>query len=450
MPQTRFGRALLASSALIAATVPGVLVTTAAHAQPTHVSNPYSGATVFIDPQYADEVESSYNSTVGSNPTLAAQMATAASYPTFHWLDSIETMNGTFGGLSLTQELNDALTEESGTTPIVWQGVVYDLPGRDCAALASNGEIPLTTAGLTEYEQDYINPMVTTLSSSAYDNIRFVLVIEPDSLPNMATNTGQSGGTNTAQSATALSSGLYEDAYEYAVQQLATLANVYEYLDIAHSAWLGWSNNASSTATIYTDMINGTNLTGSQTTPATKVSEGFAAVSGFVDDTANYTPLVEPYMTATESIGGNAVDSDSFYQFNPTIDENGFINEQRSDLSSDGWPISSLNWITDTGRSGWGATSASVPGNTASPINVRPTAASTSTTLATFVQDSKVDLRDFRGEWCNQADAGIGQPPLGAPSADYQAPSSVSGVTAPIQNFVWVKGPASLTAPARR
>ena len=28
--------------------------------------------------------------------------------------------------------------------------VIYDLPGRDCAALASNGEIPATAAGLTE------------------------------------------------------------------------------------------------------------------------------------------------------------------------------------------------------------------------------------------------------------------------------------------------------------
>ena len=206
--RSRAGRGVLASSAVIAAALPGVLVVSAAHAQPAHDSNPYSGATVFIDPQYADEVETSYNATVGTNPGLAAQMATVASYPTFHWLDSIETMNGTNGNLSLTQELDEAVAEQSGATPIVWQGVVYDLPGRDCAALASNGEIPLSPAGLSEYEQGYIDPMAATMSEAAYSNVRMVLVVEPDSLPNLATNTGQSGGTNTSACADPNTSGI--------------------------------------------------------------------------------------------------------------------------------------------------------------------------------------------------------------------------------------------------
>jgi cellulose 1,4-beta-cellobiosidase len=454
---------------MVAVAVPAVMITQAASATTTHVADPYTGATVALDPQYVDEVESSYNATVGTNPTLAAQMATVASYPTFHWLVSPTSINPTDGGLSLTQELNDAVAQEQGTTPVVWQGVVYDLPGRDCAALASNGDIPLTTAGLTQYEQDFINPLAQTFSNAAYSNVRIVLVFEPDSLPNLATNTGQSGGTNTTACANAYTSGIYEAAYEYALSTLGILPNVYLYLDIGHSGWLGWSGNATAAATVFTDMVNGVNLCGkvpnavscsAQTVPATAVatpswgSNGFAAVTGFVDDTANYTPLVEPYMTATESssnTGNQEVESANFYQWNSTIDENGFIAEQRSDLAAAGWPSSSLNWITDTGRDGWGASSTSVPGNTDYTINPstgqltttlaqRPTGPDTSATdVNTFVDASKIDLRDFRGEWCNQADAGLGQPPVG--TSDYTAPSSVSGVTAPIQNFVWIKPP---------
>ena len=66
--------------------------------------------------------------------------------------------------------------------------MIYDLPGRDCAALASNGEIPATAAGLTEYETQYINPIVSILRQFASSPIRVVAIIEPDSLPNVVTN----------------------------------------------------------------------------------------------------------------------------------------------------------------------------------------------------------------------------------------------------------------------
>ncbi len=83
LPKLKLGRAFLASAALVATAVPAVLaasatVASAATDTATHVSNPYSGATIFLDPDYVDSVETSYNATVGSNPTLAAQMATVA------------------------------------------------------------------------------------------------------------------------------------------------------------------------------------------------------------------------------------------------------------------------------------------------------------------------------------------------------------------------------------
>src|SRR2546422_718251 len=66
------------------------------------------------------------------------------------------------------------------------QLVIYDLPGRDCAALASNGELQATD--IDRYEHDYIDPIATILGDPAYANLRIVTVVEIDSIPNLVTN----------------------------------------------------------------------------------------------------------------------------------------------------------------------------------------------------------------------------------------------------------------------
>src|SRR5689334_23739450 len=66
------------------------------------------------------------------------------------------------------------------------QFVIYNLPGRDCAALASNGE--LGPNDLPRYKTEYIDPIAAILADSKYANLRIVTVVEVDSLPNLVTN----------------------------------------------------------------------------------------------------------------------------------------------------------------------------------------------------------------------------------------------------------------------
>jgi cellulose 1,4-beta-cellobiosidase len=70
--------------------------------------------------------------------------------------------------------------------------VIYDLPNRDCAALASNGEILCEDAtcaqGLNTYKTQYVDKVVAILAK--YSDVKTVVIIEPDSLPNLATNLG--------------------------------------------------------------------------------------------------------------------------------------------------------------------------------------------------------------------------------------------------------------------
>ena len=192
---------------------------------------------------------------------------------------------------------------------------------------------------------------------------------------------------------------------QYALNKLHAIPNVYTYLDIAHSGWLGWDDNRTRTIQLYTTMARGT-------------TAGFASVDGFITNTSNYTPLAEPYLTDPNlNIGGQQVRSARFYEWNAYFDELDFTAALHAGFVAQGWP-SSIGFLIDTSRNGWGGAA-------------RPTGVSTSTDLNTYVNASKVDRRQHRGLWCNVNGAGIGMPPQAAPA----------GYGSHIDAFVWVKPP---------
>ena len=70
------------------------------------------------------------------------------------------------------------------------------------------------------------------------EKVPIVLVIEPDSLPNLASNLADPHCGNTATQAA------YLQGVTYAVTAIAKAApKVTLYLDAAHGGWLGWENN---------------------------------------------------------------------------------------------------------------------------------------------------------------------------------------------------------------
>ncbi|MBV9384054.1 MAG: glycoside hydrolase family 6 protein, partial [Streptosporangiaceae bacterium] len=359
----------------------------------THVADPFSGATSYLNPDYVKEVQAQASAD-GSSAEAAV-----AKYQTAIWLDQIAAINGggSTGRTGLKQQLTNAEAQanSSGQT-VEAEIVVYDLPGRDCAALASNGEIPATAAGLTEYETQYIDPIASILSQFEFSNLRIVAVIEPDSLPNVVTNQSKSA----CQTATSY----YEQGIEYALNKLHAIPNVYNYMDIAHSAWLGWPSNMSQTPAVYNTVVKAT-------------TAGYNSIDGFISDTANYTPTQEPLLTnPTLSIGGQPVDSATFYQYNPTFDELTYDTQMYNTLVSAGFP-SSKRFLIDTSRNGWGPT--------------HPTTITQASDVNTYVADNKIDKRPFRGDWCNQNNAGIGARPQDEPL----------GTSSPIEAYVWIKPP---------
>lgn len=154
-----------------------------------HQNNPFVGATGYLNPDYSTLVDTSIGLT--SDASLKAKMETVKSYPTAVWIDRIDAINGganNAGRKSIEEHLDAALAQKKAGTPITASFVIYNLPGRDCRALASNGELPLTLAALQTYKTDYIDVIAGIFAKPKYQDIRIIAIIEPDSLPNLVTN----------------------------------------------------------------------------------------------------------------------------------------------------------------------------------------------------------------------------------------------------------------------
>ncbi len=359
----------------------------------SRVDNPYEGAVPYVNPDWAALVVKEANGQTGS---LAKAMLRVSRQPTFIWLDRIAAIAGTATVKGVRHHLDAALAQQTASQQqVVVQFVVYDLPNRDCNALASNGELLISQNGFARYKTEFIDPLVTILKSPTYSTLRVVTLIEVDSLPNLVTN------PNVPKCQEAAGPGGYIDGVTYALNQLATVPNVYNYIDIGHSGWLGWDDNRNKAITQLAAVIDGT-------------TQKWNSVAGFASNSANYTPVEEPNLPdPNASLSGNPLRSASFYEWNPNFDELDYVTSMRTALIAKGAP-QRLGMLIDTGRNGWGGAA-------------RPSAA-TGSTVNDFANSGRIDRRLHRGNWCNQSGAGIGALPVAAPHPGVHA-------------FVWVKPP---------
>lgn len=343
------------------------------------VDNPFAGVQWYVDPIWSAKAS--------AEPGGDA----IAGYSTAVWMDRIGAIEGPSDGdgMGLRDHLNEAVAQGAG----LFTFVVYDLPNRDCAALASNGELRISEGGFERYKNEYINEIAQILSDAAYETMRIAAVIEVDSLPNLVTN------LNEPDCQEANGPGGYVDGIRYALQELGKIDNVYSYVDIAHSGWLGWSNNFSASVQLIGDAVS-------------NLGNGINDIAGFVSNSANYTPVEEPYLSNPDlQVGGMQVKSADFYEFNPYFEELKFVTDWRNAMIARGLP-SNIGMLIDTGRNGWGGSG-------------RPSGVSSSTNINNYVNESRIDRRSHRGNWCNQA-GGVGYRPQASPYAGIDA-------------YVWVK-----------
>ncbi|KDQ10583.1 glycoside hydrolase family 6 protein [Botryobasidium botryosum FD-172 SS1] len=280
----------------------GGSTTTISASGPAPTDNPYTGYSVYLSPYYAAEVAAAAKT---MNSTWASKAASIAQVPTFTWYDVSTKVP------SLGNDLANAssIQKSTGKKQIV-QIVVYDLPDRDCAAKASNGEFSIANGGAAKY-QAYIDAIASQIT--AHPDVRVVAIIEPDSLGNLVTNMGNPVCANAAPT--------YKSLIAYAIQKLSQ-PNIYLYLDAGHAGWLGWPANLSPAAQLFAQILT--------------MAGGTFRVRGLATNVSNYNAL----RTSTP---------DPITQENPNYDEELYINALAPLLQQNTFPA---QFIVDQGRSG--------------------------------------------------------------------------------------------------
>ena len=352
------------------------------------VDNPYAGADVYVNPDWRAAAQA------GGAP------ASIYNQPTGVWLDRIAAISSGSAGsntMGLEDHLDEAVLQDqaNGSRPLVFQVVIYNLPGRDCSALASNGE--LGPNEIDRYKTEYIDEITRIIASKpAYQNLRIVAIIEIDSLPNLVTN------TNVPLCAQMQQNGNYVEGVGYATAELAKLG-VYTYIDAAHHGWIGWDTNFNPTAQVICQALNAGGASPSD-------------LHGLITNTANYSALQEPFIDINGTINGQQIRQSDWIDWNQYNEELSFAQAFRQQVVNSCSGVDpNIGMLIDTSRNGWGGPN-------------RPTGPSASTDLNTFVDQSRIDRRIHKGNWCNQAGAGLGERPQANPAAGIDA-------------YVWIKPP---------
>jgi len=305
-------------------------------------TNPFEGKTFYVNPAYQAELDTSIATATGAVKDTLTKMRDV---PSAYWLDVMAkiTPNTTTAAAGI---LADA--QKKGNQLVVF--IVYDLPNRDCHAKASNGEICCTynsdktcnfdaggdcATGISTYKTQYIDPLAKVLAQYQ-STVPIVLIIEPDSLPNLATNTADPHCGNSATKAS------YEQGIPYAINTLhQSCPNCAIYVDAAHSGWLGWPNNMQSFSQEVSRL-------------------GFAkSIRGFATNVANYQPVGT--MCASTDVNycmNNAHPSEPccadpchlLTNYNPCNNEMNYIKALNQSLYQS--TQTSFHFVVDTGRNG--------------------------------------------------------------------------------------------------
>jgi cellulose 1,4-beta-cellobiosidase len=268
--------------------------------------SPFADVQFYVNPEFVAQVEK----TAKATPADAALLRKVEAFPTAVWMDSIARAK------SVGHYLEDAEAQaKKSGKPTLILFALYDLPARDCSATASAGELDLKT-GEQRYKDEFIAPIAAQFK--AHPSLRIVTVLEPDSLPNIATNASD------PKSKCAAADPVYRHSIAAAIKALQ-LPNVSIYLDAAHAGWLGWDGNREKIAKIFKSVLDD--------------AGGPNTIRGFAVNVSNYDPPT----------GG---DSKRLESSNPSADEITYTQKLAESLAKEG--ITGKGFIIDTSRSGKG------------------------------------------------------------------------------------------------
>jgi cellulose 1,4-beta-cellobiosidase len=292
----------VALAALVAAVIFGSAAGAAAPRTPAS-KNPFQGAHIYVNPDYVSAVRDVRK----RNPGATALLEKMEALPTAVWASALADTR------EVPRHLDAARREQARDgVPVVTVFVLYDLPGRDCNAESSAGELSPDAAGEARYRQEFVD--VIAAAFRTHRDQRIVVVLEPDSLSNLVTNMGNPR--------CAAVSGIYKRGIAYAITKLAQ-PNVSLYLEAAHAGWLGWPKNLARSVPLYKEVLD--------------MAGGPQRVRGFAVNVSNYDPVKVSNPTPRDPAG-------------PADDEVGYVDDLSRALAKVG--ITDKGFLIDTGRNG--------------------------------------------------------------------------------------------------
>jgi cellulose 1,4-beta-cellobiosidase len=275
----------------------------AARQRPPNAANPFAGAHLYVNPDYVGDLRK----VAGRHPEAAPLLRKMEAFPTAIWESSIADT------ASVSRHLDAARRQQQEErAPVASVFVVYDLPGRDCNAAASAGELTADAAGEARYQHQFIDPIAAAFRAHA--DQRIAVVLEPDSLANLVSN------LDNPRCATA--AGIYKRGIAYAISKLS-MPHVAVYLDAAHAGWLGWPKNLTRSIPLFKEVL--------------QMAGGAERIRGFAVNVSNYDPVSAP-------------DAGHRDPSTPASDELGYVADLARGLEQAG--ITGKGFVIDTGRNG--------------------------------------------------------------------------------------------------
>ena len=131
-----------------------------------------------------------------------------------------------------------------------------------------------------------------------------------------------------SEAACAQAAPYYKAGVKYALDKLHAIPNVYNYIDIGHSGWLGWDTNAGPSATLLADVAK------THDAPASRRSTASSATWPTRRRSSSRT-----CPDSTISVGGTPIRSSSFYEWNFDFDEADYTAHMYSLLTAAGLPV---------------------------------------------------------------------------------------------------------------
>lgn len=229
-------------------------------ARATDGSNPFAGARIYVNPDYT----AALRAVAQRHPEAAPLVRKMEALPTAIWASSIHDTT------SVAHHLDAARRQQlTGGLPVVTVFTVYNLPGRDCSAASSAGELTPDAAGEARYEHQFIDPIAAAFR--AHRDQRIAVVLEPDSLANLVTNLDKPRCAAVAD--------IYKRGVAYAISTLS-MPHVSIYLDAAHAGWLGWPKNLVRAVPLFKEVL--------------QMAGGAHRIRGFALNVSNYDPVKVP------------------------------------------------------------------------------------------------------------------------------------------------------------